>query len=178
MSQSDSPFREVPLKSPMFDGPVFTVMDKYGRTQAGVLTREWILFLEQRDTLAVTPIIGFIINDGSTGTNVGPVLPAGRSGTVDTVTVAIKASDPSIPLTFDIWQNGVSIFDPALPLPTIAAAAAPTAKASECTQFTNLATSPLTVTENDIFTINISSGSSTWQFTVAIETAAPVENLP
>jgi hypothetical protein len=38
-------------------------------------------------------------------------------------------------------------------------------------QFTNFTTTPLTVAEYDLFSIDISSGSASWIFTVALQTA-------
>lgn len=120
---------------------------------------------------ALTPqtVIGFIINDGTAGTNVGPMLPAAQMGVANSCVLLVKASDPSVALTFDILQNvapaytgGVSVF--AAPN-TVAAG---TAQGTVIT-FTNLTSVPLNIGAGDQFTINITSGSSAWVFTVQLE---------
>jgi hypothetical protein len=107
--------------------------------------------------------IGFIINDGSAGTGVGPTLISPRTDTVSTCKLVTKASDLSTALIFRINQNGTSIFTSNQ---TIAAGTA----AGTLTTITALTSSPLTVTADDLFTIDIIQGSSTWAFTVQIET--------
>lgn len=169
--------REVPKGTPMFDGPMFQQGPGGAPSQAGNMSRQWILFLEAWPTLGgATPIVGFVMNTGATGTNVGPMLPAPFDGTANVVVVVIKASDPSVPLTFDIIQQtvaqqtatpvqpGISIFSAPLTIP------ANTASGTLLT-FVSLDEDPLTVEYNDIFTINISSGSTSWMFTAVVETS-------
>jgi hypothetical protein len=142
-----------------------------GNTSAGgvggQLTRPWILFFESLEQSGIgtpsQPIIGFVINTGATGTNVGPMLPAPFDGTADVVVLVVKASDGSTPLVFDIKQNGTVIFSS----PSIAAGTA----SGTLMTFVSLSDEPLTITYNDIFTIDISSGSSSWMFTAVLETS-------
>lgn len=107
-------------------------------------------------------VVGFVLGNGSTGTNVGPMLLASRAGYLARCVVVVKASDGAIPLTFNINKNGGSIFTTQ---PTIAAGVA---QGSVFT-FTSLTASPYGVLQNDIFTIDISSGSPAWQFTAQME---------
>lgn len=109
-------------------------------------------------------VIGFVLNTGATGTNVGPELPAPRSATLGSVVVVTKSSDASIPFQFDIRQNGTSIFTGTLP--TVSAGTA----AGTVSTFTSLTSVPLTVNKSDVFTINVIQGSSSWQCTVQAET--------
>jgi hypothetical protein len=132
----------------------------------GQLTRTWIYFFENlRQTFAPTPpVIGFSINTGATGTDVALIYAAARSGTFNVCVVVVKESDATIPLTFTINQNGTPIFATSN---TVAAAVA----GFTSYQFTNFTTTPLTVAEYDLFSIDISSGSASWIFTVALQTA-------
>lgn len=181
---TNSPITKVPIGTPLFNtrpsagqqgGPIG--IQEGGIAETANLSRTWILFLESLAQAAnpVNPIVGFIMNSGATGTNVGPMLPAGRSGTANVVTVVIKTSDAATPLTFDIIQRtvaqqaanlpGASIFET---MPTIPAGTA----SGVLLEFDDLVEQPLTVTENDVFTINISSGSTSWVFVAVVETTA------
>lgn len=113
---------------------------------------------------AAALVIGFIINTGVTGTNVGPELPAPRAGTISSVIVVTKTSDSSTPFQFDIKQNGTSIFTGTLP--TVSAATAP----GTVSTFTSLTSTPLAVAKSDVFTINIIQGTASWVTTVQAET--------
>jgi len=107
-------------------------------------------------------VIGFIMATGATGTNVGPDLVAPRSGTVTKCKIVTKASDASTDLTIKIKQNGVDVFSVD---PTVTHGTA----SGTVSTFTALSPSPLPVTADDVFTIDIMSGTSTWQFTVQLE---------
>lgn len=109
-------------------------------------------------------VIGFVLNTGATGTNVGPELPSPRTATLSSVVVATKTSDASIPFQFDILKNGTSIFTGTLP--TVSAATSP----GTVSTFTSLTTVPLTVAKSDVFTINVIQGTSSWITTVQAET--------
>jgi hypothetical protein len=132
----------------------------------GQLTRGWILFFESllKKFAPTPPVIGFSINTGATGTDVALIYAAARSGSFNVCVVVVKESDATIPLTFTINQNGTPIFATSN---TVAAAVA----GFTSYQFTNFTTTPLTVAEYDLFSIDISSGSSSWVFTVALQTA-------
>jgi len=140
--------------------------------KTGYLTRPWERFLEGSPEntatpgTSINPIIGFIINTGVTGTNVGPMLPAARSGTVSVCVVVVKASDTSTDLTFTINQNGTSVFT----APQTVPAATATGTLISITALTSV---PLSVNYDDIFTINITSGSANWIFVAVLQTPPP-----
>jgi hypothetical protein len=112
---------------------------------------------------AASPLaMGFTLNNAAVGTNVGPMLIASRGGSFTKVKVVVKASDGATPLTFRIRQNGTDIFssDPVL--------AAGTTSGTVLT-FTTLTASPLPVAADDLFTIDVTSGSPFWQVTIQME---------
>jgi hypothetical protein len=117
-------------------------------------------------TLAASDIpllnVGFIINNGVTGTNVGPELFARNAGSFTKCVVVIKTSNASTGLTFKIKKNGTDVFSVD---PTVAAGTA----GGTLSTFTTLTSSPLPVAANDIFTIDITSGASDWTFTAVLE---------
>jgi hypothetical protein len=106
--------------------------------------------------------VGFDINNGSTGTNVGPMLPANNAGVVNKCVIVTKASDAVTDLTFKIKKNGTDVFSVD---PTITHGTA----SGTLTTVTTLTSVPLSVAANDVFTIDITSGTSTWQFTAQLE---------
>lgn len=114
-------------------------------------------------TPATTPlVIGFVINSGATGTNVGPMLAAARAGSFTKCVVTTKASDGSTALTFTIKQNGTSVFSTN---PTVSAGTG----AGTVFTFTTLTSSPLPIVASDVFSIDITSGTANWQFTAQLE---------
>ena len=186
MPQTNSPITHVPIGTPMFNtqpdgtgiqgsGPRNAIAgQEQGIAQTANLGRSWILFFESLvqglSGSTLNPIIGFVMNSGVTGTNVGPVLQAVRSGTATLLSVAVKAADASTDSTFDILQNGTSIFTTP---PTIPAASAVTIDPDTLYGFDDFVTTPVTITEYDVFTINITSGTADWEFTAILLTAAP-----
>jgi hypothetical protein len=123
--------------------------------------------LPSGDTLALTTndtprVLGFILNTGATGSSVCPLVIAPGSGSVTKCKVVTKASDGTVDLTFRIKQNGTDIFSAD---PTVSHGTA----AGTVSTFTALTSSPLPIAADDIFTIDITSGSSTWQATVQLE---------
>lgn len=114
--------------------------------------------------VAPQTVVGFLSTGVGTGTNIGPIMPAAHDGNATKCVFVTKTSDASIPLTFDILQNGVSVF--ASGPQTIAAATA----GGTTTVITALTSAPLPVAALDKFTLNISSGSTSWQFTVQLTT--------
>lgn len=116
------------------------------------------------DEVVIPLVIFFGIATGVTGTNVGPMLATPRDGEVSSVVVVTKTSDATVPFQFDIRQNGTSIFTGTLP--TVSAATT----SGTVSTFTTLTSVPLAVTKNDVFTINIIQGSSSWICTVQAET--------
>lgn len=107
-------------------------------------------------------VIGFVIATGATGTNVGPELLAFRPGFVTKCKIVVKASDASTDLTIVIKQNGTSVFTSN---PTVTHGSS----AGSVFTFTALTSSPLAVNADDVFTIDITSGTSSWQFTAQLE---------
>lgn len=107
-------------------------------------------------------VIGFIMNTGATGTNVGPDLIAPRPGTISKCKVVTKASDATTDLTFKVKQNGTDIFSAD---PTVTHGTA----SGTISTFTALTSAPLSVSADDVFTIDITSGSSSWQCTIQLE---------
>jgi hypothetical protein len=107
-------------------------------------------------TTTIPLCIGFVILDGSTGTNVGPELLAPHSGTLNKCKIRVKAADASTDLTLSINKNGTSIFS--------------TTVAHGTTGTVNPTFSTAVVTsQDDVFTIDISSGTSSWKFTIQLE---------
>ena len=133
-------------------------------SQLGSMTMPWALYFQNLSAalVEVQPIVGFIINTGATGTDVGPILPAARTGTADTLVVVIKASDASTPLSFTINQNQSLAITVTVPAGTIP---------FTLLMFTNFVTTPLPVNQNDLFSIDITSGSSSWMFTAVVGTS-------
>jgi hypothetical protein len=108
-------------------------------------------------------VVGFVMLSGATGTNVGPMLAAPHAGTISKCVITTKASDPSTDLTIKIKQNGTDVFSAD---PTVAHGTG----AGTVTTSTSLTSSPLTVAAGDVFSIDVTSGTSTWQFTAQLET--------
>jgi hypothetical protein len=106
--------------------------------------------------------VGWMMGTGATGTNVGKRLVAPRAGQITGGRIVIDASDGSADLTFDIKQNGTTIFSSARTITHGASAGAVTDLTSA------LASNPTAVAAGDIFTLDITSGSSSWQFTVVM----------
>jgi len=111
---------------------------------------------------SIESIVGFIINTGVAGVNVGPMLVAPGAGSVSACAVVVKASDAAVALGFIIKRNGVSVFTGT---PTISAGAV----AGTVYMFTGLTSVPLSVFTGDVFTIDITSGSASWVFTAQLE---------
>jgi hypothetical protein len=157
---TDSPFVQVPVGTPMFN------VGAAAEPNTANLCRTWILFFQALAGLLAElgPLIGFSIVSGVEAVNASLYYPARFTGTADVVVVVVTASDPSIPLTFDIFQNGVSVF---AVLPTIPAGALP----GTVFEFDDLVTQPLEIQYNDVFNMGISSGSSSWQFVAVVETS-------
>jgi len=106
--------------------------------------------------------MSFVLSNGSAGTNVGPILLAPRQGSFTKCKVVVKNADGTTPLTFRILQNGTNIFttDPIVPAGT---------SSKTVVTFTALTNSPLAVTADDLFTIDVISGTPFWQVTIQVE---------
>jgi hypothetical protein len=104
----------------------------------------------------------FSIGSGATGTAVGGYAVAPLAGAITTGRIVITASDASVDLTFDIKQNGTTIFSTP---PTITHGAS----VHSVTDLTSaLASNPTTVAAGDYFELDITSGSSSWIFFVGM----------
>jgi hypothetical protein len=108
-------------------------------------------------------VIGFVIADGTIGVGVGPVMIAPHSGKLTVCKIVVNSSDPSISLQIKIKQNGVDVFsaDPSVSAGSTQGTVATT---------TLLTSNPLSVAQNDVFTIDVVNGSSLWKFTAQLET--------
>ena len=112
---------------------------------------------------ATSMVIGFVINTGTAGTNVGPMLASPRAGTFSKCVIVTRASDPSTDLTFKIKQNGVDVFSAD---PTVAHGTA----SGTVTTSVALTSVPLAVAAGDVFSMDISSGTASWLFSAQLET--------
>lgn len=113
------------------------------------------------DGTAQTTTVVFGINSGKTGINVTPIAIADHDGTVSRCLIVTKVSDPVVNLVFTIRKNGASIF---ISPPTVAAATA-------SGTFAVFPVPAITaVADEDQFTLDITSGTSTWQFTAVLAT--------
>jgi hypothetical protein len=111
----------------------------------------------------VPPItVVFSISNGATGTSITLLGVAPRAGSVVKCVVVVTASDGSTALTFRIKQNGTDVF---LSDPTISAGTA----AGTVVTFTNLTSVPLSIATNDVFSMDITSGTGSWKFTAQLE---------
>jgi hypothetical protein len=114
-------------------------------------------------TIAGPTAIGFVVSALANGTNIGPSVSAPHAGSLNRCTVVTNASDASTALTIDILKNGTSIFQSTKP--NVAANTA----GGTVSVFTNLTSTPLTVAQDDVFTINMTSGTTSWKYTAACE---------
>jgi hypothetical protein len=107
--------------------------------------------------------IGFGVTNGSVANATGPGrLTASRAGTISRCVVTVNASDGVTALTIRIKKNGIDIFTSDM---TVAAGtAAGTVQIS-----TSLTSTPLPVALHDVFTIDITSGATAWNFTAQLE---------
>lgn len=108
-------------------------------------------------------VIGFVINNGAVGNNVGAMLQPARAGTISKCAIVTKSSDGLTGLTFRIMQNGVDVFTSD---PTVSAGTSPGTTSSS----TSLTSNPLPVAVSDVFQIDILTGSPNWAFTAQLET--------
>jgi len=106
-------------------------------------------------------VVGYVINDGSAKTNAGPILTAPRNGNLTHCFTVVKVSDAGVAFSFQIKLNGTSVFSSA---PSLAAGAAAGSTASFA-----LTSTPLAVATHDLFTLDILTGSATWQLTAQLD---------
>lgn len=108
----------------------------------------------------------FSIGDGTAGTDVVVPRPfAVRLCTFSKCVVSIDASDPSVPLNFDILKGSASVFSST---PSIAAGAAVSTPSNPPLNF-SLSSPHLAVALHEIFQLNITSGTSSWKVMISLE---------
>ena len=107
-------------------------------------------------------IIGFVINSGSIAAPALPKLISGKSGTLTKCSYVVTASDPTTNFTFNVKQNGTSVFASA---PTI-----PAGTAAGSTGTFSLSSPSLAVNQGDVFEFDITAGSSIWVLSLQLET--------
>jgi hypothetical protein len=151
----------------VFDGASGKLIKDGGAPAAGTVTAVTASYPlassgSTTPNITLNPLVAFIVINGSIGTDVGPHLRVRQAGQVIKCKIDTKASDPSIDLTFKIKQNGVDVFSVD---PTITHGTASGTLATS----TSLTSVPLAVAADDLFTIDITSGSSAWQFTAQLE---------
>jgi len=109
-------------------------------------------------------VVGFMLAAATIGTTVTPPgrLLAPRNGFVSRCKVVVNAVDSGIPLTFRIKQNGTSVF-------TSDNTVATSTTVGTVLTFTNLTSTPLPVSVDDVFTLDITGGSAVWSATIQLE---------
>ena len=110
-------------------------------------------------TLPLT--IAFYLNNGSAGDPIAADF-APRAGSLAQCKVLVIASDGAVDLTFDIKQNGVSVFSAP---PTVAMGTA----SLTLVDVTASLAGTVTVAADDIFKLSISSGSASWIVSIKLE---------
>lgn len=103
--------------------------------------------------------ITFQVGSGVTGTNVSGIARAPRAGSVSECVLTVSKSDSSSALTFSLKRNGTAVVTG-----TVAAGAA-----TNSTPAFTITPSPLSVAKGDLFTLDITAGSSNWAFTVQMD---------
>lgn len=104
--------------------------------------------------------VGWTVLDGSAANNVGNIQSMLRDTSLSECFLTVTASDATTDLTFDIQQNGVSIFTAA---PTV------THGATAGQQFSfPLKTVPLPVAKDDKINLNITAGTSSWKVSLVV----------
>lgn len=150
---------KAPLASPALTGTPTAPTAAGGTSTTQIATTAFV----QAAIPASALVIGFVVNNGAVGTNVGPELLAPRAGSVTKCVIVVKSSDGTTGLTFRIKKNGTDVFssDPSVAAGTSAGTVSST---------TSLTSNPLSVAANDVFTIDITSGSPNWAFSAQLET--------
>jgi hypothetical protein len=106
-------------------------------------------------------IFVFGITDGSIASAVTLPVLARRAGVVTRCAIVIQASDGALNLSFRIKKNGADVFTTD---PTVVAGTA----AGTVAVF-SLSSASIAVARDDVFTMDITVGSSSWKFTAQLE---------
>lgn len=144
------------LDSPEFTGTPTAPTAAAGTSTTQIATTEFVT------NSATGLVVGFAMGTGATGTNVSTPAIAPRAGKFTKCKFVTKASDGTTSLTFLIKKNGTNIFSTN---PTVSAGTS----SGTVSTFTTLTNNPTTVAADDVFTLDITSGSSTWQGTIQLE---------
>lgn len=107
-------------------------------------------------------VVGFAMGSGATGTGLAYAV-APRAGQIGKCKILVTKSDAATDLTFLIKKNGTNVFTSN---PTVTHGAA----AGSLSTSTSLTSVPLTVAADDIFSIDVTSGTTSWVFTAQLET--------
>ena len=150
---------KAPLASPALTGTPTAPTAAGGTNTTQIATTAFV----QAAVSSTNLVIGFVVNNGAAGSNVGPMLQAPRAGTVSKCVIVTKSSDGTTGLTFRIKKNGTDVFTSD---PSVAAGTA----SGTTNSSTSLTSSPLSVAAGDVFQIDITSGSPNWAFTAQLET--------
>ena len=102
------------------------------------------------------------MNSGAIASPAAPFLLASKAGNITVCSYVVTSSDASTAFTFDILKNGISVFSSA---PTIAAGVSSGTKGTF-----SLSSGSLSVSESDVFQLDITSGTSSWKLVAQVET--------
>jgi hypothetical protein len=162
-----APVGFVPTRTPMFKP------DANGKPFTGKLARTWSLQLQPQ---AINPIIGFWMPGVAAGAINLPSMTSARSGNCSEVVVTVVASDPAVALSFDMLQNGTSIFasPPVIPANTPAGTKLTFTNLTSYAGTGGIQPHPLSVQQGDEFTFTMIAGGSNWFFKTQLHNAIPV----
>lgn len=104
-------------------------------------------------------MVEFQLADGTAGSDVAGIALAWHTGSVSSCVVAVDASDAGTAFQFAVTQNGTDVFAVD---PTLAAGTAP----GTVTSFALSGTKTIAV--NDLFRINVLTGTSSWKVTIQL----------
>lgn len=106
-------------------------------------------------------VVGWNVPSGDVAADVTPLVAALRAATISQCVLTVTASDAATDLTFNVSQNGTSIF-----------AAPPTVPhgSARGSQFTfSLSSASLPVAFKDQFGLSVTAGSSSWEFSLWVQ---------
>ncbi len=106
--------------------------------------------------------ISFYLNTGNIASPAAWVLADRTSNVITKCAVYITASDNTTNLTFDVTKNSISVFT--APINVLA-----NTTPGNIYTFSTLTPNPLPINQNDIFKLNITSGTSNWQGAIQLE---------
>lgn len=129
---------------------------------SGTPTTNWVRQIGSPPAVIPDIVAGFVLVNGLTGTNVGPILIAPRTATIGQIVGTFKAADPSVAFRYDILINGTSI--------TGGAGVVYNAGSTPGNVYVTPLSTPVSITQNSTITINVTSGNANWtNFTIQAE---------